>query len=140
MGKWYHLFLRITIFGFSGSQRFFLATRFENFVLRAFPHAKRLQQDHACSVGNARSVLVESNIEDHTAEIGLFNRYSSYVTFSKGILSVDECVKLLAQISANVLILGGKIGRRGGEFLLLPFAVPPLPLCIAECHICLSAP
>jgi hypothetical protein len=24
--------------------------------------------------------------------------------------------------------------------LLLPFAVPPLPLCIAECHICLSAP
>ena len=135
MGKGYHLFLGIAAFGFLRYQSFLLLTSFKDFLFRAFPHAQCLQQNHARGIGNAGAIFIECNVEDDTAKICRLDGSGGYVTSPASIFRVNKSVKLLTQISPDVLILRGKVWSNRGKFQLLPFAVPSLPLCIAECHI-----
>ncbi len=121
--------------GFFARQSFFLLARFKDFLFRAFPHAQCLQQNHARGIGNAGAIFIECNVEDDPAKICCLGWPGGYVTLPASIFRVNESIKLLTQIGSDVLILCSKVRSNRGKFQLLPFAVPSLPLCIAECHI-----
>ncbi len=121
--------------GFFARQSFLLLARFKDFLFRAFPHAQCLQQNHARGIGNAGAIFIECNVEDDPAKICRLGRSGGYATSPASIFRVNKSIKFLTQISPDVLILRGKVRSNRGKFQLLPFAVPSLPLCIAECHI-----